>query len=78
MQREHSAVLLTFNKLPFVIEIFVLFIFVAILHKFYCTFNSCHMFQILMDRPSHGLYDRDDKSLQKAKNAYSVDPDKIM
>ena len=30
---EHSAVLLTFIKLPFVIKIFVL----SILHRFYCT-----------------------------------------
>ena len=33
LQREHSAILSTFIKLPFVIKIFVL----SILHRFYCN-----------------------------------------
>ena len=38
LQGEHSAILLTFIKLPFVIKIFVLSFFgVAVLHRFYCT-----------------------------------------
>ena len=41
LQREHSAILLTFIKLPFVIKIFVLSILVIILHKFYC---SCELY----------------------------------
>ena len=34
---EHSAIRLTFIKLPFVNKTFVLAILVAILHRFYCT-----------------------------------------
>ena len=34
LQREHSAILLTFIKLPFVIKIFVLSI--VVLLRFYC------------------------------------------
>ena len=38
LQGDHSAILLTFIKVPFVIKIFVLPIFlrVADLHRFYC------------------------------------------
>ena len=37
LQREHSAILLTFIKLPFVIKIFVLSFLSGRLHRFYCT-----------------------------------------
>ena len=37
-QGEHSAILSTFIKLPFVINIFVLPSLVAVLHRFYSTF----------------------------------------
>ena len=36
LQGEHSAILLTFINLKFVIKIFVLSIWVAVLHRFYC------------------------------------------
>ena len=47
LQGEHSAILLTFIKLPFVIKIFVLSIFEWLfytgfthaLHRFYCTLS---------------------------------------
>ena len=52
---EHSAILLTFIKLPFVIKIFVLSIFglsfyigfavyFLVLHRFYCIFPGLHRF----------------------------------
>ena len=37
LKGEHSAILLTFIKLPFSIKIFVLSILVAVLHRFYCN-----------------------------------------
>ena len=37
IEGEHSAILSTFIKLPFVIEIFVLSILMAVLHRFYCS-----------------------------------------
>ena len=38
---EHSAILLTFIKLPFGNKFFILFFFwVAVLHRFYCTWSS--------------------------------------
>ena len=37
LQEVHSAILSTFNKLPFVIKVFVLSIWVAVLHRFYCA-----------------------------------------
>ena len=38
LQREHSAILLTIIKLPFVIMIFVLSNFEWVFYKFYCIF----------------------------------------
>ena len=40
LQREHSAILFTFIKLPFVIKIFVLSIFERL---FYTGFTVCHL-----------------------------------
>ena len=41
LQGEHSAILSTVIKLPFVIKIFVFSIFcVAVLHRFYCILSS--------------------------------------
>ena len=45
---EHSAILLTFIKLPFVIKIFVLSILVAVLHRFYCTFQKLYIEELLL------------------------------
>ena len=40
LQGEHSAILPTFIKLPFVIKIFVLSSYwVVVLHRFYCILN---------------------------------------
>ena len=57
LQEEHSAILSTFIKLPFVIKIFLLSIFwVAVLQRFYCTrmfwwfttvFFSVHRLEVL-------------------------------
>ena len=55
LQGEHSAILLTFIKLPFVIKIFVLIFFgVAVLHRFYCTImkkipNESKLIYILLE-----------------------------
>ena len=39
LQREHSAILLTFIKLPFVLKImFFVYFRVAVLHRVYCIF----------------------------------------
>ena len=40
LQGEHSATLLTFIKQPFVLKIFALSIWVAVLHRFYCRWKS--------------------------------------
>ena len=44
LQREHSAILSTFIKLPFVIKIFILSIFV--IHRFYCSSNLSADFNV--------------------------------
>ena len=47
--REHSAILSTFNTLPFVLKTFVLPIFVTVLDMFYCTlFSESMMARILV------------------------------
>ena len=40
LQEEHSAILVTFIKLPFVIKIFFVYFWVAILQRFYSTIYS--------------------------------------
>ena len=46
LQGEHSAILSTFIKLPFVIKIFCFVFFrVAVLHRFYCRKNKFLTFQ---------------------------------
>ena len=47
LQGAHSAIVLTFIKLPSVIKIFVYFC-AAILHRFYCTYRHVHEIQILI------------------------------
>ena len=46
LQGEHSAILLTFIKLPFVIKIFVLSVFEW---PFYTGFTVCHKYHDLMN-----------------------------
>ena len=50
LQREHSAILWTFIKLPFVIKIFVFVYFcVAILHRIYCIYETAHVILVLIN-----------------------------
>ena len=44
-QGEHSVILSTFIKLPFVIKIFFVYFGVAVLHRFYCIFQDCDNIQ---------------------------------
>ena len=48
MQGEHSAILSTFIKLPFVIKICFVYFWVAVLHRFYCTFTMVNVLKNLI------------------------------
>ena len=47
--REHSAILSTFIKLPFVVKTFVLSILAAVLDRFNCIFEQDTLFSVLTD-----------------------------
>ena len=54
LQREHSAILSTFIKLPVVIKIFVLSLFVAVLHRVY--FIDFFVLALIIQKPDTNVY----------------------
>ena len=59
LQGEHSAVLLTFIRLPFVIKLFVLSILVAVLHRFNCMSKGTQWLsgRVLDSRPRGRVFE---------------------